>query len=131
MIPALALILCFQLIGEILSHGLDLSLPGPVVGLILLIGAGMVRPGLIDFLRPAANGLLANLSLFFVPAGVGIIAHLGQLRHDALGIGLALVASTLLAIAAAALAFVWVARLLGQPEVGPDGPTPLPKDGHE
>lgn len=129
MIPALAIILCFQLIGEVLSHGLALSLPGPVVGLVLLISAGMLRPALIDFLRPAATGLLGNLSLFFVPAGVGIVAHLGQLRDNVLGIGLALVLSTVLAIAAAALTFVWVAKWLGQPEVGPD---PVTKDdAHE
>ncbi|WP_312528544.1 CidA/LrgA family protein [Paracoccus sp. (in: a-proteobacteria)] len=116
MIAALATILCFQLIGETISRGLDLPLPGPVLGLVLLVLAGMIRPQLISFLRNAATGLLGNLSLFFVPAGVGIVAHLTQFRDNALGISVALVVSTVLAIAVGALVFVFVARLTGQSE---------------
>ena len=113
MIPALALILCFQLFGEMVSRGLGLPLPGPVIGLVVLIVAGMLRPGIIDFLRPAARGLLGNLSLFFVPAGVGIVAHLRLFSHNALGITAALTLSTILAIAVGAVTFLVVANLLG------------------
>ncbi len=113
MIPALAIILTFQLIGETLSHWLDLTLPGPVIGLVLLVVSGLIRPQLIDFLRPAAVGLLGNLSLFFVPAGVGIIAHLGALTDNLIGISTALVVSTVLAIAVAALTFSWAAKWTG------------------
>ncbi|AGT10333.1 CidA/LrgA family protein [Paracoccus aminophilus] len=120
MIPALALILCFQLLGETISRGLGLTLPGPVIGLVLLVVAGVLRPRLIEFLRPAASGLLANLSLFFVPAGVGIVAHLGQFRDHAFALGVALVVSTVLAIAAGALVFTWVAKLTGQSEEPPE-----------
>ena len=116
MIPALATILCFQLAGETISRGFGLPLPGPVVGLVLLVIAGLIRPQLIAFLRAAATGLLGNLSLFFVPAGVGIVAHLTQFRDDALGISVALIVSTVLAIAVGALTFVLVARLTGQSE---------------
>ena len=120
MIPALAIILCFQLVGEMLSHGFGLTLPGPVIGLVLLVLAGLLRPALIEFLRPAATGLLRNLSLFFVPAGVGVIAHLGQFRDNALGITLALILSTALAIATGALVFTWVCRLTGDHEDAKD-----------
>ncbi len=116
MIPALATILCFQLLGETISRGLDLPLPGPVIGLMLLVVGGILRPQMITFLRAAANGLLGHLSLFFVPAGVGIITHLAQFRDNALGISVALVVSTVLAIAVGALVFVGVAKLTGQSE---------------
>ncbi|MDF3604960.1 CidA/LrgA family protein [Paracoccus sp. DMF-8] len=115
MIPALAIILCFQLIGETISRGLGLTLPGPVIGLVLLVLTGIARPRVIEYLRPAALGLLGNLSLFFVPAGVGIIAHLGQFADNALGIGLALIVSTVLAIGVGALVFCQVARLTEGP----------------
>lgn len=113
MIPALAIILCFQLAGEATTKALNLPLPGPVVGLVMLVAAGSLWPRIITFLRPTATGLLANLSLFFVPAGVGIVAHLGQFRHDAIGIAVALILSTVLAIAAGALVFTWIAKLTG------------------
>lgn len=113
MIPALTIILCFQLFGEVASRGLGLPLPGPVIGLVLLVLACAARPALAERIRVVAQGLLANLSLFFVPAGVGVIAHLPVLAQHGIGLALALVASTVLAIAAGALTFAAVARMTG------------------
>lgn len=113
MIVPLAIILSFQLVGEIAARGLNLPLPGPVVGLLLLVGCCLARPALADQLRMVTQGLLAHLSLFFVPAGVGIIAHGGLIRDYGLALVLAIVISTVLAIAAGAWAFVLVARLTG------------------
>ena len=114
MIPALATILSVQLLGEVLSRGLGLPLPGPVVGMVLLVAAFSALPALADRLRPVATGLLTHLSLFFVPAGVGVVAHLHLLRENGLVLALAIGGSTLLALAAGAAAFVAVARLIGQ-----------------
>lgn len=113
MIIALALILGFQLVGEVLSRTLDLPLPGPVVGLCLLVATSMLRPALADRLRPTAQGMLAHLSLFFVPAGVGVIAHMGVIREHGIGLAVAIMGSTVLAIAAGALAFEAVAKWTG------------------
>lgn len=113
MITALSLILAFELVGEILSRALDLPLPGPVVGLCLLVAACILRPALAARLRPTAQGLLSHLSLFFVPAGVGVVAHLPVLQEHGIGLALAIMGSTVLAIAAGALAFQWAARWMG------------------
>lgn len=114
MVPVLFTILMFQLAGEAISRSLDLPLPGPVVGLLLLLGAMRLRPGLAGWLRAAAQGVLAHLSLFFVPAGVGVIAHLSLLQEHGLALLLAISVSTVLALVAGALAFTLVARLSGQ-----------------
>ena len=113
MIPALTIILCFQLIGEVASRGLHLPLPGPVVGLVLLVGCCIGRPQLAERLRGVAQGLLGHLSLFFVPAGVGVVAHMPTLAQHGLGLALALAVSTVLAIAAGALTFAAVAKWTG------------------
>ena len=116
MVPALVTILCFQLAGEVLSRALGLPLPGPVVGLVLLLGAMRLQPGLAPWLRPVGQGLLAHLSLFFVPAGVGIVAHLPVLRDQGLALLAAIAGSTVLALVAGAGAFTLVARWTGQEE---------------
>lgn len=116
MIPALVTILGFQLVGEVVSRGLHLPLPGPVVGLVLLLAAMRLRPGLAGWLRPVGQGMLAHLSLFFVPAGVGIIAHLPLLRDQGLALLAAIVVSTVLALVAGAGAFTLVARWTGSEE---------------
>ncbi|MFC3836875.1 CidA/LrgA family protein [Paracoccus rhizosphaerae] len=126
MIRMLAIILGFQLAGEVISRALDLSLPGPVVGLVGLVGACILRPAVAEAIRPAATGLLSHLSLFFVPAGVGIVAHWDLLRMHGIGLTAALMASTVFAIAAGAWAFTLVARLTGTEE-----PQALKDLGHE
>lgn len=113
MILALALLLGFQLAGEILARALGLGLPGPVLGMALLLAALIAVPPLAAVVRAAAQGLLAHLSLLFVPAGVGVVGHLESLGAQGGPILLAIVVSTALAIAAGALAFVAVARLTG------------------
>jgi putative effector of murein hydrolase LrgA (UPF0299 family) len=113
MIPALTLILGFQLAGEILSRALHLPLPGPVLGMAGLLIALAVWPRLAVLVRPTAQGLLGNLSLLFVPAGVGVIGHLDLLASKGAPLLLALVVSTVLAITVGALTFRAVARLTG------------------
>ena len=113
MIRSLAIILTFQLVGEITSRGLGLPLPGPVVGLVALVLTCLWRPALADRLRGVAQGLLSHLSLFFVPAGVGVVAHLPLIRAHGAGLAVALALSTVLAIAAGALMFAAVARWTG------------------
>ena len=39
MIAALTQLLIFQLIGEVIARGLDLPVPGPVIGMVLLLVA--------------------------------------------------------------------------------------------
>ena len=108
-IPFIILLLALQPV----ARGLGLPVPGPVIGLLLLVASCSLRPRLAEMLRPVTLGLLGNLSLFFVPAGVGVVAHLGEFRSDGLAIALALTVSTALAIAVAALVFVWVVRATG------------------
>lgn len=116
MIPALSILLGFQLIGELVARGLGLPLPGPVIGLLLLVGSCVWRPALAELLRPVVRGLLGNLSLFFVPAGVGVIAHMAEFRQDGVAIAIALMVSTVLAIAAGALAFKYAVKAFGRAE---------------
>ena len=72
MTAALALLLAFQLAGEALRVALHLPVPGPVIGMALLLVYLIIRPeGPSTELRNTAGGLLQNLSLLFVPAGTG------------------------------------------------------------
>ena len=58
----------------------------------------------------AADGLARHLSLLFVPAGVGVMLHVARVVDEWLPIVVALTVSTVLAIAATALTFQWLAR---------------------
>ena len=113
MIPNLAILLSAQLIGEVASRALHLPVPGPVIGMALLLAAFLLHPPLHARMSPTGQGLLANLSLLFVPAGVGVMNHMGVLGREGPALLLALVGSTALALTAGALTFVALARLTG------------------
>lgn len=113
MILAILILLVAQLAGEVTARSLGLLIPGPVLGLVFLLVALLVFPKLAEAVRGTASGLLSHLSLLFVPAGVGVVAHLDVLGANAGPLIAALVLSTLLAIVVGALVFVGVARLTG------------------
>ncbi|MGG5885827.1 CidA/LrgA family protein [Falsiroseomonas sp. HC035] len=101
MTGAITALLACQLAGEVLARSLGLSIPGPVIGMVLLLAVLLLRG------RPApaplaevSDGLLNNLGLLFVPAGVGVVLHLPLLARDWAPLSLAILAGTLLAIAA-------------------------------
>lgn len=79
----LAWLLAMQSLGELLSRGLALPFPGPVIGMLLLLVA-LQLPVVREPVAACANFLLSHLSLLFVPVGVGVMTHLGLLgQHGA------------------------------------------------
>lgn len=120
MVFFLTLILGCQLAGELVVAGLGLALPGPVLGMALLF-AGLCVAGLPGDLARVADTLLANLSLLFVPAGVGVMLHAGLIGRDALALLPALLVSTLVTIAVTALVMRALGRGAGEDGAGEDG----------
>lgn len=103
MLAALTVLLLYQLVGEVVVVALRLPIPGPVIGMALLFLTLLARGAASADLRDTANGLLRHLSLLFVPAGVGVMAHLGRLADEGWPIAVSLVVSTLATIAVTAL----------------------------
>ncbi len=102
MIATFATLLVFQSLGEGLSYALSLPIPGPVIGMVLLLGYLMLRPAEAEKLTPTSMGLLRHLSLLFVPAGVGIMVHARLIAAEWLPISMALLASVVVSIAVTA-----------------------------
>lgn len=103
MLESLAVLLLCQLIGELIVLYLGIPVPGPVVGMLLLFIGLMIRGNIPEPLAKMANGLLEQLSLLFVPAGVGVMTHLTLLGKQWLPLTASLVISTLLTIAVTGL----------------------------
>ena len=117
-LQGLALLLLMQSAGEALSHFLQLPVPGPVVGMVLLLLALRWAP-VQQAIAPAAGFLLTHLSLLFVPVGVGVMTHLALLGTHGLRLVVVIVLPTWIGMAVTAL----VLRLWQTP-----APTP-PKAG--
>lgn len=97
-------LLLAQCAGEVLHRALHLPIPGPVLGMALLAMALLLRRREPDAsLVQTSQALLRWLGLLFVPAGVGVVLYLDQLRKAWLPIAAALVLSTLLTFTVTAL----------------------------
>lgn len=110
MIEALVVLLGYQLVGEALTFALGLPIPGPVIGMALLLVTLALRPTLLVRIKATGTTLLSHLSLLFVPAGVGVMVHFERLSEEGLAIGAAVVGSTLLTIVAVAATASWLIR---------------------
>ena len=88
MLGAIFLIFLFQLIGEATQKYFALPVPGPVIGLVLMLvcllwSKRIDVPFVAGFrckLVTTSQQLIGYLSLLFVPIGVGVIMHLKLLE---------------------------------------------------
>jgi putative effector of murein hydrolase LrgA (UPF0299 family) len=121
MIASLSLILLCQLAGEAFVRGLGLPMPGPVIGLMILLVLLLVRdrfallargPLQGDGVESASRGLLANLSLLFVPAGVGVIQKLDLIVDHGIAFLGVLIVSVLITLLVTVATFLVASRLL-------------------
>jgi holin-like protein len=121
MIRALALLLLCQLAGEAVSRGAGLPVPGPVLGLLILFAGLQFSAsrqrlsgetiGQTEIGR-TADGLLQALALLFVPAGAGVVQHLGLLGEHGLSLVIALIGSTVITLLVTTFVFQAVRRWL-------------------
>jgi len=110
MIGAIFTLLACQLAGEIASQALLLPVPGPVLGMVLLVSLLVWRRQLGPDLEAASGFLLRHLSLFFVPAAVGVMVHGGRIAREWWPLGAAILVSTALTLGVTGVVFQAVAR---------------------
>ncbi len=127
MIASLSLILLCQLAGEVFVRALKLPMPGPVIGLMLLLGLLLARdrfpvlargPMQGDGVENASRGLLANLSLLFVPAGVGVVQKLDLVADYGVAFVGVLAISVMVTLLVTVVTFVAASRLMARGESG-------------
>lgn len=114
MLPGLIVLLVCQLVGELAVRAGNLPLPGPILGMLLMLGLLRARrPRAESALVTAPETLLHHLPLLYVPAGVGVVAYLSRLGRDALPVAGGLVISWLAGLVVTAGVTALVMRLSG------------------
>lgn len=103
MIDGLVQIFIWQGIGELVSKFLIPSIPGPVIGLVLLVAYLAFKGEVNPPLGMVADSFRQHLALLFVPASVGVILYLPDLKTHAFAVTIALTISVIIAIAVTAL----------------------------
>lgn len=110
MIEGLVRILLFQGLGEVIAHFLLPLVPGPVIGLILLLAFLVWRGRVNEGVELVSSAFMRYLGLLFVPAAVGVVLYWPHLQRQALAIAVALLVSVIATIAVSALLAKWLDR---------------------
>ena len=91
MLKSIFIIFSYQLIGEVIQKIFELYIPGPVIGLILLLFTLRFVKNLgNDFFKQHIEGdlirnseyILSHLPFLFVPIGVGVVMHITYLEEN-------------------------------------------------
>ena len=89
MLRSLFIIFFFQLLGEAIQKFFEINIPGPVIGLILLLfvfiffikNASSFRK-IKKEISETSHQIIKYLSLLFVPIGVGVVMHINYLGDN-------------------------------------------------
>lgn len=76
------IILCIYLLGEVISKGLSLPVPGNIIGMIillLLLCTNVIKVNKIDTI---SSFFLDHLAFFFIPAGVGLLTSFDIIKSS-------------------------------------------------
>ncbi len=98
LLRGLTWLVLFQLLGTGLNVLVLPFLPGPIIGMVLLVGYLCLRREVSESLDLAASGLLRYLPLILVPPAVGVMAYGPEIAADATAIVVTLAASFVLAL---------------------------------
>lgn len=94
----LFIILGFTFLGKLIQTLFNLPVPGSVIGMLLLFIA--LISGKVKEKQVALVGdyLLEILSVFFLPAGVGLMLHFNLIKHSVVSLVIILFVSFVLSI---------------------------------
>jgi holin-like protein len=73
----IVILTCFYLAGITIQHYFSLSIPGSMIGMLLLFLALVTKMIPVRFIETGSAFLLKHLPLLFLPVTVGILQFLG------------------------------------------------------
>jgi putative effector of murein hydrolase LrgA (UPF0299 family) len=118
LLRGLTWLVLFQLLGTAINHLFLPILPGPIVGLLLLLIFLVVRGEVGEPLNLAASSLLRYLPLLLVPPAVGVMVYAADIAADFWAIVGALVLSLVISMAFVGVLMQRLVKRHGQREGG-------------
>lgn len=76
------IILGIYLIGEFISKGLSLPIPGNILGMLILLTLLCTKVIKVEKIESISNFFLDHLAFFFIPAGVGLITSFDSIKDS-------------------------------------------------
>lgn len=109
----LLLLVLFQMLGTSIAY-LGVALPGPVIGMLLLLVALLLLRRVPEPLKVTSTQLLKYLPLMLIPPAVGIMSQWQVILSSYVAISVALLGSLLISIPLTA----WILQRMVQKKSG-------------
>lgn len=110
LISGLLVLLVFQCIGEALQAYFNLSVPGPVIGMLLLFLGLCLYQEVPQAIAKASQSLIPLLALMFLPASAGLFFLGSQFDNQWPAIIAAVVIGSLLSLVFNSLLMKWLCK---------------------
>ena len=99
MLKGIITLLIFQFLGECIAKLFERLVPGPVIGMVLLLLFLMIKKSSFESLDNAVLIHLRYLPLLFIPAAMGIITQADIISKEFWAISISLLLGTIIALA--------------------------------
>lgn len=109
----IGIILGITMAGEILNQVLPLPVPAGVYGLFIMMAALMSGAVKLESVEGTGNFLLDTMAMMFLPAIVGIVACIGQVKAVLVSFLLIIAVSTILVMIVTGRMAQWVMEQRG------------------
>lgn len=114
MLSGIVTLLLFTVIGNLLSDGLGIPVPGPVIGLILLVAYIQLKGEIDESLDKVSQFCIRYLAALFVPGLVGVFFLGDLLSKQWLPLALAIFVATPVSLVLTALLMQWLLKVFGK-----------------
>lgn len=109
-VKQIGIILGITLAGEILNHVVPLPVPAGVYGLFIMLAALMCGAVKLESVEGTGNFLMDTMTMMFIPATVGIIECIDQVKAVLIPFLIIIGVSTLLVMGVTGRMAQWVMR---------------------
>lgn len=106
------IILGIYLLGELISKGLNLPVPGNIIGMLLLLLLLCTKVIKVENVETVSNFFLDHLAFFFIPAGVGLLTSFDSIKSSLIQIVLICIIATTIVIVVTGLVVQFVSNKL-------------------
>jgi putative effector of murein hydrolase LrgA (UPF0299 family) len=111
---AIAVLFAMQMLGVIIARLTGVPLPGPLIGMLLLLAALLVYGRVPQGMRDTCHHVLKHLMLLFIPPTAGIMLYFGPLEREWIPFLLACIIAAALTIVVTGLTLHWMLKRGGR-----------------
>lgn len=108
------IVLAIYFVGQFISTALHLPLPGNILGMIILLILLCTKIVKVEQVDTVSTFLLDHLAFLFIPAGVGLLNAVSDLKGNIINLLIIVITSTMVIMASTGIIVQFVMKLMNK-----------------